>query len=125
MCLMSLAACAASAGSASAQVGNGLYEPFPPEVSKERARRFVERLPAGAGQLAGRLSLSTPELERGVFVSNGSAAAAGPPLRAPAGPGVVSARADGRSGSPVGWPLGAAAVLLAFLGLRRTARRKA
>ena len=40
-----LAASAALPAVASAQHGNGLYEPFPEAAVRERAKRFVERLP--------------------------------------------------------------------------------
>jgi len=50
-----------------AQHGNGLYEPFPKAAVKERAKRFIERLPLPGA--AGKVRFSDEELARGVFVS--------------------------------------------------------
>ncbi len=58
-----LAASAALPAVASAQHGNGLYEPFPEAAVRERAKRFVERLPLPAA-----VRLGDEQLERGVFV---------------------------------------------------------
>jgi hypothetical protein len=49
-----------------AQHGNGLYEPFPKAAVKERAKRFIERLPLPGA--AGKIRFSDEELARGVFV---------------------------------------------------------
>jgi hypothetical protein len=53
----------ALAPTASAQSGNGLYEPFPKAAVEKRAKRFVERL-----RLGEEIRFSHAELERGTFV---------------------------------------------------------
>ena len=53
----------AFAPTASAQSGNGLYEPFPKAAVEKRAKRFVERL-----RLGEEVRFSDGELERGTFV---------------------------------------------------------
>ncbi len=53
----------AFACTASAQSGNGLYEPFPKAAVEKRAKRFVERL-----RLGEEVRFSDGELERGTFV---------------------------------------------------------
>jgi hypothetical protein len=53
----------AFAPTASAQSGNGLYEPFPKAAVEKRAKRFVERL-----RLGEEIRFSHAELERGTFV---------------------------------------------------------
>jgi len=80
----------AFAPTASAQSGNGLYEPFPKAAVEKRAKRFVERL-----RLGEEVRFSDAELERGTFVD--------PKARALRGDG-ASARAgveSGDSGVPV------------------------
>ncbi len=49
--LAALLACAACAAPASAEKGNGLYEPFSGRASKSQAKRFVKRLPRGGAAL--------------------------------------------------------------------------
>jgi hypothetical protein len=66
----------AIAPTASAQSGNGLYEPFPKAAVEKRAKRFVERL-----RLGEEIRFSYAELERGTFV----------------GPRAASVRAGGAS----------------------------
>ena len=61
----------ASAPAASAQSGNGLYEPFPKAAVEKRAKRFVERL-----RLGEEVRFSDGELERGTFVDPTAGAAA-------------------------------------------------
>jgi hypothetical protein len=53
----------AFASTASAQSGNGLYEPFPKAAVEKRAKRFVERL-----RLGEEVRFSNAELNRGTFV---------------------------------------------------------
>jgi hypothetical protein len=53
----------ALAPGASAQTGNGLYEPFPKAAVEKRAKRFVDRLRFGEP-----VRFSDAQLERGVFV---------------------------------------------------------
>jgi hypothetical protein len=53
----------ALAPAASAQSGNGLYEPFPKAAVDKRAKRFVDRLRFGEP-----LRFSEAQLKRGVFV---------------------------------------------------------
>jgi hypothetical protein len=55
----------AFAPTASAQSGNGLYEPFPKAAVEKRAKRFVERL-----RLGEEIRFSHAELERGTFVGS-------------------------------------------------------
>lgn len=84
---------------ASAQSGNGLYEPFPKAAVEKRAKRFVERL-----QLGDAIRFSDAELERGVFVDR---KAGGP------GAGGASARA-GVGGEADGIPAAAQVLLIAL-----------
>jgi hypothetical protein len=94
-------------GSAAAQDGAGLYEPFPDPAGPAVSRDFVGALPAPGRALAAEISLG--RLERGVRVSAADlpagfalpAAAAGPQQRAEPGAGL---------GSASGW-LGAAALV--------------
>jgi len=65
-----LALSGALPAAATAQHGNGLYEPFPKAALKERAKRFVERLPFPGA--AGKIRFSDEELARGAFVDPGS-----------------------------------------------------
>src|SRR6185503_12458621 len=53
----------AFASTASAQSGNGLYEPYPKAAVEKRAKRFVERL-----RLGEEVRFSNAELNRGTFV---------------------------------------------------------
>lgn len=111
--LTALLACAALAAPASAQTGNGLYEPFPGPASKLRAKRFIEGLPGDGTQARRPLTLSDEELERGVFVSAGAVrdSAAGSTAGPAGGP---SSRATGSAVGPsFGWPLGILLVLAA------------
>jgi hypothetical protein len=90
-----LAASAALPAIASPQHGNGLYEPFPEAAVRERAKRFVDRLPLAPA--AAKVRLGDEELARGVFVDPGLP---------PSGPGAASTRAGvgddgGSSLSPV------------------------
>ena len=62
----------ACAPTASAQSGNGLYEPFPKAAVEKRAKRFVERL-----RLGEEVRFSNGELERGAFVGPSVAAVSG------------------------------------------------
>jgi hypothetical protein len=75
------------APSASAQGGNGLYEPFPKAAVEKRAERFVERLRFGEP-----VRFSDDQLERGAFVDP-SAVQIEEGLRGGSGPGRASARA--------------------------------
>ena len=77
--LASAALVLALAPAASAQSGNGLYEPFPKAAVEKRAKRFVERL-----RLGEEVRFSSAELDRGTFVG---------PNAATAGEGHASARA--------------------------------
>jgi hypothetical protein len=89
---------------ASAQHGNGLYEPFPKADARKRAKRFVERLPLPP---AVKVRLGDEQLARGVFLD--------PPRPAPPGPGPASARAglgDGDNGGSSVSPLTQIALLL-------------
>src|SRR5215218_329892 len=52
------------AAPARAQHGNGLYEPFPKAAVRERAKRFIERLPTRAEGAR----FSDAQLSRGVFI---------------------------------------------------------
>ena len=79
----------AAAPTASAQSGNGLYEPFPKAAVEKRAKRFVERLRLGQD-----VRFSDGELERGAFIDPNAGAVRG---------GGASARAgveSGESGVP-------------------------
>lgn len=118
--------CVAWPAPASARDGAGLYEPFPAPVSKERAKRFLERLPGGREGLQSQLSLTRGELERGVFVAAAKRDTALDPLSAPLEPGPASARADASSkfmGNAAGVLVPIALVggltLLALLATRR------
>jgi hypothetical protein len=85
--------------SASAQGGNGLYEPFPKAAVEKRAKRFVERLRFGES-----VRFSDAELERGTFVD---------PRAGTVGAGNASARAGEQAGkSDV--PLAAQVLLIAL-----------
>ena len=77
----------AAAPTASAQSGNGLYEPFPKAAVEKRAKRFVERLRLGED-----VRFSEGELERGAFVgaSTGDVRGGGASARA----GVDSGESD-------------------------------
>ena len=77
----------AIAPTASAQSGNGLYEPFPKAAVEKRAKRFVERL-----RLGEEIRFSHAELERGTFV--GPRAASVPAGAASARAGVDSGDSD-------------------------------
>jgi hypothetical protein len=107
----------ALAPNASAQGGNGLYEPFPKAAVEKRAKRFVERLRVGEA-----VRFSDAELDRGVFVNPG---------RQRPGSGAASARAGAASESS-GIPAIAQVALLALavtalplLAARRPRRRVA
>ena len=69
----------AFASTASAQSGNGLYEPFPKAAVEKRAKRFVERL-----RLGEEVRFSNAELNRGTFVDStaDSVRGGGPSARA-------------------------------------------
>ena len=69
----------AIAPTASAQSGNGLYEPFPKAAVEKRAKRFVERL-----RLGEEVRFSNAELDSGTFVGPraGSVRAGGASARA-------------------------------------------
>jgi hypothetical protein len=88
----------ALAPTASAQSGNGLYEPFPKAAVEKRAQRFVERL-----RLGEETRFSNTDLERGVFVDPGARRARG----------AASARA-GVDGGDSGVPVAAQIVLIAL-----------
>ena len=107
----------ALAPNASAQSGNGLYEPFPKAAVEKRAKRFGERLQVGEA-----VRFSDAELDRGVFVNPG---------RHRPGAGAASARA-GAAGESSGIPALAQVLLLALavtalplLAARRPRRRVA
>jgi hypothetical protein len=88
--LVSAALVPALAPVASAQSGNGLYEPFPKAAVEKRAKRFVERL-----RLGEEVRFSNAELDRGTFVG---------PRAAGLHEGQASARAgvdNGDTGVPV------------------------
>ena len=70
----------AFAPTASAQSGNGLYEPFPKAAVEKRAKRFVERL-----RLGEEVRFSDGELERGTFVGPGTGVGQGSSASARAG----------------------------------------
>jgi hypothetical protein len=82
-----LAASGALPSAASAQHGNGLYEPFPEAAVRERAKRFVEGLAFPAA--AAKVRLGEGELARGVFVDPGLT---------PSRPGTASERAGAGDG---------------------------
>ena len=101
-------------GSAAAQDGAGLYEPFPEPAGPAVSRDFVGALPAPGRALAAEISLG--QLERGVRVSAADL---------PAGFALPTAAADGPQqraepgaelGSAAGW-LGAAALVALAGGL--------
>ena len=97
-----LACLTIGASPAAGQDGNGLYEPFPSGVSKERAKRFLERLPSEGRALV--RDVSERDLERGVFVGSGSESAA---------TGVASVRAGvPGDGSAMAWPAQLALLLV-------------
>src|SRR5215207_2541122 len=87
------------ATTASAQSGNGLYEPFPKAAVEKRAKRFVERLRLGEA-----VRFSDAELDRGAFVDPKAGRVRG---------GEASARA-GVAGSKAGVPVAAQIVLIAL-----------
>jgi hypothetical protein len=89
----------ALAPGASAQSGNGLYEPFPKAAVEKRAKRFVERLRLGEAT-----RVSSADLERGVFLD---------PSAGSAGAGQASARA-GAQGGDSGVPVAVQVVLIAL-----------
>ncbi len=110
----------ACVGSAAAQGGAGLYEPFPEPADPSVSREFVRELRPPGARLAG--DLSSAELERGTRV-RAQELPGGLPL-----PAVVAQAPSERAepgaffGSAGGW-LGAAALLaLAGLLARRFAR---
>jgi hypothetical protein len=116
-----------------AQHGNGLYEPFPKAAVKERAKRFIERLPLGS---SGKIRFRDDELARGVFVDPRAMGVAaglrGSSARADAG-GSPSSRAganhgDGDGGLPALVQIALvliAVVALPVLAARRPRRRGA
>jgi hypothetical protein len=110
-----LAASAALPAAAPAQHGNGLYEPFPEAAVRERAKRFVERLPFPPA--AAKVRFGDDQLARGVFVGS-------PVPRS--GPGVASARAGLRDGAGSGLSAVTqiALVLLAVVALPVLAGRR-
>jgi hypothetical protein len=119
--LSGVAVYVACVGSAAAQGGAGLYEPFPKPADPSVAREFVGELRPPGARLAA--DLSAPELERGTRVPSRDLAAG---LALPA---VVAQAPSGRAepgaflGSAGGW-LGAAALLaLAAVAARRLAHR--
>jgi hypothetical protein len=110
---------------ARAQHGNGLYEPFPKAAVRERAKRFIERLPTGAEGVR----FSDARLARGVFIDPRRV---GLPARdaLPVGGRAASERAGVDGGGTTVWPwvlVGLVALGAAFaLGLgagRRVAAR--
>jgi hypothetical protein len=105
---------------ASAQTGNGLYEPFPKAAVDKRAKRFVERLRLGEA-----VRFSDEELDRGVFVGPKAGTARGGGASARAG---VEAEEQGDSGVPVAVQVLLVALAIAALPLlagRRPRRRVA
>jgi len=84
---------------ASAQSGNGLYEPFPKAAVDKRAKRFIERLRLGES-----VRFSGAALDRGAFVD--------PKLGTVRG-GAASGRA-GVEGSHSGMPAALQVVLIAL-----------
>jgi hypothetical protein len=97
--LVSAALVLALAPTASAQGGNGLYEPFPKAAVEKRAKRFVERLRFGES-----MRFSHAELERGMFIG-------------PRGEGVRGGSASARAGVEGGKsdvPLAAQILLIAL-----------
>src|SRR5919109_5642431 len=95
------ASAAALPATASAQHGNGLYEPFPRAAVLERAKRFVERF--RSPNAARRLRFSEQQLARGAFVAP---AVTGLPKGSglgPTGAGAASARAGVRGGGGGSW----------------------
>jgi len=106
------------ASPALAQTGNGLYEPFPDGIRKDRAVLFVERLGLGEGP-----RYTVKDLERGEFLDGAGADSL------PAGGDAASRRAgvsDGGGGvAPALWLslLGAALLAMALLSARRPRAR--
>ena len=106
------------ASPALAQTGNGLYEPFPDGIRKDRAVLFVERLGLGEGP-----RYTVTDLERGEFLDG-----AGPESLS-AGGESASRRAgvsdDGGGSAPALWLslLGAALLAMALLVGRRPKAR--
>ena len=114
-----LLVCAPPVGAAGKS--SGLYVPFPEAPSPQQARRFIEHLPRGAGELRGRLRMSERELEEGVFSKGGHPIPSARSLRA----GAATARALGGEGTGPSAP--AVGVLLAVavaLGASSTLRRR-
>lgn len=112
---------------ASAQSGNGLYEPFPEAAVKKRAQRYVERLGDRTPE-AGR-RYSDAELDAGVFVHPDPRSPALRPLDSES-PGPASTRAGGDTGSNVPLPiqlvlLAAALAIPAVAFMRRATSRAA
>jgi hypothetical protein len=97
--LVSAALVLALAQTASAQGGNGLYEPFPKAAVEKRAKRFIERLRFGES-----MRFSDAELERGTFLD---------PRAAGVRDGSASARA-GSEGGTSDVPLAAQVLLIAL-----------
>jgi len=116
---LAIAAVLVAAPAAHAQSGNGLYEPFPEGIRKDRAVLFVERLGLGEGP-----RLTIGELERGRFLASED----GETLPAHGG----SAGASDRAGTADGGGLdlaelalvGAAALGAALLLARRRPRAR-
>jgi hypothetical protein len=112
--LASAALVLALAPTASAQSGNGLYEPFPKAAVDKRAKRFVERLRLGEA-----VRFSDAELDQGVLIGAKAGAARG---------GVASARAgvegEEQGGSGVPAPVQALLVTLAIAALPLLAGRR-
>jgi hypothetical protein len=79
----------ALAPAASAQSGNGLYEPFPKAAVDKRAKRFVDRLRFGEP-----LRFSDTQLKRGVFVGGAEAAQSATRGHASARAGVGQGQSD-------------------------------
>jgi hypothetical protein len=118
LAILAIAALAlASAPAASAQGGNGLYEPFPKAAVEKRAKRFVERLRFGES-----VRFSDAELQRGTFVDPRAEAVGGGSASTRAGVG------DGKSDVPLAAQVLLIAVAIAALPLlagRRPRRRVA
>jgi hypothetical protein len=119
--LSGLAVCAISTGTAFAQDGAGLYEPFAQPAGPAVSRDFIGALPAPGRRLAA--DLSDSQLERGFRVTAADLPArAALPVGAAEGP-AQRAEPGAVLGSQGGW-LGALA-LLGFTGFAavRIARR--
>jgi hypothetical protein len=109
-----LALCFALPAAAFAQHGNGLYEPFPKAAVKERAKRFVERLPVPSP--AGKLRFSDEELARGRFVDPRTVGVR-EGLSSSRAPGSASERAGARSGDGGGGLSALAQIALVLLAV--------